>query len=183
MRNPDSVVNHEPSEPLGLLKHYMKDLVYGANDGVITTFAIVAGVTGAQLPARVVLILGMANLLADGFSMGASNFLAIRADEAVRRSDGHGILEPFPVRHGLVTFAAFVVAGSVPLLSYVIDVGDSAFKVAVVLTVLSLVGVGVTRASVTDEPWWQSALEVVGVGVAAAAVSFGVGALVAPFTA
>lgn len=54
---------------------YLKDFVYGANDGIITTFAVVAGVAGADLSASVVLILGFANLFADGFSMAMSNYL------------------------------------------------------------------------------------------------------------
>lgn len=48
---------------------YIKDLVYGGLDGIITTFAIVSGVAGANLSSSVILILGVANLLADGFSM------------------------------------------------------------------------------------------------------------------
>ena len=62
-----------------ILQHYLGDLIYGANDGIVTTFAVVAGVTGAGLSPRIVLILGLSNLLADGFSMGASNYLAIRS--------------------------------------------------------------------------------------------------------
>ncbi|NNC71768.1 MAG: hypothetical protein HKN78_02715, partial [Sphingomonadaceae bacterium] len=53
---------------------YLSDFVYGGIDGAITTFAIVAGVVGAALPSSVILILGLANLLADGFSMAASNY-------------------------------------------------------------------------------------------------------------
>ncbi|GBD35515.1 hypothetical protein HRbin36_00627 [bacterium HR36] len=59
---------------------YLRDFVYGAIDGTVTTFAIVAGVEGAALPAQVVCILGLVNLLADGFSMAASNFLATRTE-------------------------------------------------------------------------------------------------------
>ena len=58
---------------------YLKDIVYGANDGIITTFAIVAGVAGAGLGSKVIVLLGFANLLADGFSMAASNYLGICA--------------------------------------------------------------------------------------------------------
>jgi VIT1/CCC1 family predicted Fe2+/Mn2+ transporter len=54
--------------------------VYGGIDGAVTTFAIVAGVTGAQLSAGIILILGLANLLADGFSMAASNYLGTKAE-------------------------------------------------------------------------------------------------------
>jgi len=59
---------------------YLRDFVYGANDGIITTFAVVAGVAGANLSASVVLILGFANLLADGFSMAMSNYLGEKSN-------------------------------------------------------------------------------------------------------
>ena len=62
-----------------------KDVVYGGVDGVITTFAVVAGVEGAQLDPKISLILGMANLLADGFSMAASNYLAVRTENEEKR--------------------------------------------------------------------------------------------------
>ncbi|GIX29530.1 MAG: membrane protein [Porticoccaceae bacterium] len=64
---------------------YLKDFIYGAIDGAVTTFAVVAGVAGARLPAGVVIVLGLANLLADGFSMAASNFLGTRAENELRR--------------------------------------------------------------------------------------------------
>jgi VIT1/CCC1 family predicted Fe2+/Mn2+ transporter len=60
---------------------YLRDWIYGGIDGTITTFAVVSGVAGAGLAPVVVLILGFANLLADGFSMAASNFLGTRAEQ------------------------------------------------------------------------------------------------------
>ena len=59
---------------------YIKEAVYGANDGIITTFAVAAGVAGADLPGAVVLILGLANLFADGFAMASSNYLAVESE-------------------------------------------------------------------------------------------------------
>jgi vacuolar iron transporter family protein len=59
---------------------YLRDFVYGGIDGAVTTFAIVSGVVGARLSPNVVIILGIANLLADGFSMAASNFSGTRAE-------------------------------------------------------------------------------------------------------
>jgi vacuolar iron transporter family protein len=64
---------------------YLRDFIYGAIDGAVTTFAIVAGSAGASLDDKVVVILGMANLFADGFSMGISNFLGSRAQIDERR--------------------------------------------------------------------------------------------------
>jgi len=170
---------HEPRDPLGLLRHYLKDLIYGANDGIITTFAIVSGVAGASLQARIVLILGFANLLADGFSMGASNFLSIRSDEAVRRANKVPPSEPFPLRHAIATFVAFVIAGAIPLISYIVDLGPLAFPIAVALTLLALFGVGASRSLVTDVRWWIGGGEMLIIGSLAAAVAYGVGAWVA----
>jgi hypothetical protein len=59
---------------------YLRDFVYGGIDGAVTTFAIVSGVVGAELSPRIILILGTANLLADGLSMAAGNYLATRAE-------------------------------------------------------------------------------------------------------
>ena len=59
---------------------YLKDFIYGAVDGCVTTFAIVAGVVGAEQPASLVVILGFANLFADGLSMAISNYLGTRAE-------------------------------------------------------------------------------------------------------
>ena len=60
--------------------NYLRDWIYGGIDGSITTFAVVTGVVGAGLSPIVIVILGLANLVADGFSMAASNFLGTRAE-------------------------------------------------------------------------------------------------------
>ena len=67
----------EPSGAAATARHYIRDLVYGANDGIITTFAVVSGVAGGQLSQLAVLVVGAANLAADGVSMGVGNLLAI----------------------------------------------------------------------------------------------------------
>ena len=80
---------HTPTEVERRLRRrpsasYLQDFVYGAVDGTITTFAVVAGVEGANLDETVVIILGIANLVADGFSMAVSNFLGSRAERQRR---------------------------------------------------------------------------------------------------
>jgi len=61
------------------MKWHFDDFVYGSIDGAVTTFAIVAGVIGAGLSPGIILILGFANLFADGFSMAAANYQASKA--------------------------------------------------------------------------------------------------------
>jgi len=156
--------------------HYLPDLVYGANDGIITTFAVVFGVVGASLSERVILILGFANLLADGFSMGASNYLARRSDVEFGagndRADG--------LRHGAATIIGFVIAGVVPLVAYLAPLPDGTrLPAAVGLTAAALFGVGASRSFVTKRGFLRSGGEMLLVGSLAAAVAFGIGALVA----
>ena len=57
------------------MKYLIGNLVYGVMDGTVTTFAVVAGVVGPSLPASIIVILGFANLFADGFSMAIGNSL------------------------------------------------------------------------------------------------------------
>lgn len=179
MSSPGAVPSARRTAGRDVVRHYMRDLVYGANDGIITTFAVVAGVAGASLDTRTVLVLGVANLLADGFSMGASNFLSIRSDEAVRHARGEPPAEEFPARHGAATMAAFVVAGAVPLVPYVAVAPAQRFPVAIAATLATLFVVGALRASVTALHWWRAGLEMLVVGALASAVSYFVGWLIA----
>ena len=59
----------------------LRDFVYGSIDGTVTTFAIISGVAGAGLPQNVIIVLGLANVLADGFSMATSNYLGTRSEQ------------------------------------------------------------------------------------------------------
>lgn len=70
----------------GARKHsLLRDFVYGAIDGTITTFAIISGVAGAGMSQSVIVTLGLANVLADGFSMAASNYVATRSEQQNHR--------------------------------------------------------------------------------------------------
>jgi VIT1/CCC1 family predicted Fe2+/Mn2+ transporter len=72
-----ALADHRKSEPHGsALGPYIHDIVYGANDGIVTTFAVVSGVAGAELAPSIVIILGFANVFADALSMGLGNYLS-----------------------------------------------------------------------------------------------------------
>ncbi|AWF83085.1 hypothetical protein BTJ40_20920 [Microbulbifer sp. A4B17] len=62
----------------------LSDFVLGAIDGCVTTFAIVAGAFGAGFSEAVVLVMGFANLIADGFSMAVSNYEAASVEREQR---------------------------------------------------------------------------------------------------
>jgi VIT1/CCC1 family predicted Fe2+/Mn2+ transporter len=71
---------HSKENILIFNRDYITEFVYGGIDGAITTFAVVAGATGANLQLSVVIILGVANLIADGFSMSVGSFFSTKAE-------------------------------------------------------------------------------------------------------
>jgi VIT1/CCC1 family predicted Fe2+/Mn2+ transporter len=170
----------EPQGAVGIARHYIRDLVYGANDGIITTFAVVAGVAGGSLSAAAVLVVGAANLAADGVAMGVGNLLAIRANESALAADGRPEEEAYPWKHGLATLIAFVGAGVVPLLPYMIPaVSGGRLLGSTVLTMASLFAVGVVRAGITRDRWWSTGFEMLMLGGVVAVAAYGAGALAA----
>lgn len=170
-------------EPVGLpdtARHYVRDLVYGANDGIITTFAVVSGATGGALSAAAVLIIGAANLAADGMSMGVGNLLAIRAHERVRAAQGLPEEEAYPWKHGTATLLAFVSAGAIPLLPFLLAGAGGARAIwSTALTFAALFAIGAARATLTNERWWRAGLETLSLGALVAAAAYGASALVA----
>lgn len=211
---------------------YLRDWVYGGIDGTVTTFAIMAGVVGADLSAGVVIILGVANLLADGFSMAAANYTGTKAEhdeyEQLRRmEERHVDLTPegereeirqifqakgfegealqtavdviterrerwidtmmtlehgmpamirSPIRAALMTFIAFVLCGSVPVIPYALGLPDPIWP-ATIMTGLTFFGIGSLRSYWSATPWWRAGLETLAIGMAAAGVAYLVGAL------
>ncbi len=165
--------------PRGLYEtaqHYVGDLVFGATDGIVTTFAVVSGATGGALSSRTVVIVGVANLLADGLSMGVGNYLSIRARESALRKRQLPEEEAYPARHGCATFLAFVLAGAAPLVPYLAPIHADRFVLAGIMGLAALFGVGAARSFVTAGRWWSNGLETLVLGAAAAAVAYAAGA-------
>lgn len=228
---------HRPEEiaarlSAGPSSRYLRDAVYGAVDGAVTTFAIVAGVAGAGLPNSVIIALGCANILADGFSMAAGNYSGTKADvddrarivaveerhirlhpdgerEELRQilanrgladeilenaveaiaaqkrkwiefmlTDEYGLprAAPDPWRTALATFAAFLVAGTVPLAPFLFAINDP-LAMSVTATLVTFFLIGATKSRWSLVAWWRSGLETFLIGSIAAAVAFLVGSL------
>jgi VIT1/CCC1 family predicted Fe2+/Mn2+ transporter len=163
---------------------YLAEVIYGANDGIVTTFAVVSGVAGAALNPSIVLVLGAANLFADGFSMGMSNYLSRRSEMDYQRSQHADGTDPpdelaggkSPRRTAVVTFLAFVVAGWAPLVPYIFELAPT-FSLSIAFTGLAFFLVGASRSLVTTRRWWINGAEMFVVGMAAAVVAYTVGDL------
>lgn len=224
---------------------YFKEVIYGGIDGIITTFAVVAGFSGAalanetttQLSFLVVLLFGLANLFADGVSMGLGNFLSVRSDQDLykqaRAKEMHEIRHnteqeyqetitilmqkgfsqedatnmanlyrknemywgDFMMNHelempdptgdnpaitGFVTFASFLIFGSIPLMPFIFA-GEAApadvFEYSIYGTFTALVMLGLLKWKIVGTGLWKSLFEVVLVGGTAALIAFFVGSL------
>ena len=174
-------VHQSPRGARQTLQHYIADLIYGTNDGILTTFAIVAGVSGGELSSGAVLIVGVANLFADGLSMGVGNYLSIRAHESALEAQGLPEEEAYPVRHGFATFVAFAIAGSIPLVPYLIPGLEHRFLVSALMALAAQFSIGASRSFVTSGRWWASGLEMLALGVLVAVVAYATGAGIASF--
>lgn len=156
----------------------LRDLVYSANDGVVTTFAIVAGSQGASLSNAVILVLGFANLFADGFSMASGNYLGVKTEVDYKSSKGEvDNDEGSPLLHGIVTFTGFQIAGIIPLLPFVFNF-PGAFGVSTVFIIIVLLLVGAVRGWAVGKDVFRSAFEMLFVGGFAAVVAYVVGYLI-----
>ena len=211
---------------------YLRDVVYGGIDGSVTTFAIVAGVAGAGLSTWVIIALGIANVLADGFSMAAGNYSGtktelddakrlraveerhIRIDPDGERRELREILrlkglngdaldsavdqisenheqwiqlmlegeyglagvDPHPLKAAWATFAAFLIAGLIPLLPFLLGL-PNAFQFSTGMTLLTFFAIGAYKAKWSLAPWWRSGLETLAIGGIAALIAYFVGTL------
>jgi len=163
------------------LTKYIPQFVYGAFDGTVTTFAVVAAATGAGLSSNIVIILGLANLIADGFSMGSSAFLSATTHK-YHRVPKHKKVSDMPFRLSFATFIAFVVVGFIPLVPSVVDLslglhadGHQIFIISSAMTLIAFVWIGVAKARAGSSSVFRSVIESLVLGVAAAALAYIVG--------
>ncbi len=82
---------------LGKVQEYLGEFVYGGIDGCVTTFAVVAGAVGAGLESAIIIILGFANLLADGFAMSIGAYLSSKSER--ENYEKHRNIEMWETEH------------------------------------------------------------------------------------
>ncbi len=211
---------------------HLRDAIYGGIDGSVTTFAIVAGVAGAGLSPYIIVALGVANVLADGFSMAAGNYSGTKAEldkaQRLRRIEeehlrrypegerrelreilrdkglsgevldaateeisrdreqwitlmlegeyGVAPVDPHPMKAALVTFVAFLAAGIIPLLPFILSL-PNAFATSAFLTFAVFFAIGAAKSRWSLASWWKSGGETLLIGGMAAAIAYFVGTL------
>ncbi len=163
------------------LEDYLSEFVYGGIDGAVTTFAVVAGATGASFSVKIILVLGFANLIADGFSMGVGSYLSTKSEQELMVKRKESIKdEPSPIINGVTTYISFIFVGLVPLLIYLLDYTlslgiENLFAWASVLTGFAFVGIGLLKAKVAHAKQLKSIAETLVLGLIAAGLAYGLG--------
>ncbi|MFZ5933198.1 MAG: VIT1/CCC1 transporter family protein [Patescibacteria group bacterium] len=159
----------------------LRDVVFAADDGAITTFAVIAGSQGAGISPTVVIILGFANLLADGFSMATGIYLGAKSELEYEKAKGDPHWKSdSPFKQGVATFISFALAGFFPLVPFILKIQPtfvlSSLTIAIFLFVL-----GVLKGSYTGKGLAKSGLETLLIGGIAAILAYVVGYVVDRF--
>jgi VIT1/CCC1 family predicted Fe2+/Mn2+ transporter len=154
------------------MKKYLPQFVYGSIDGTVTTFAIVSGIIGANISPKIILVLGLANVFADGFSMASSNYLAERSKENETKKNA--------ILTSLITFFSFVVIGLIPIFPFILNQSGeyaNSFTWSIILTGLTFLSIGYIKGKINKTNKVNSSLETLTVGSMAAFIAFLVGYL------
>lgn len=154
------------------INNYAKSIVYGGMDGIVTTFAVVAGAVGGNLGVESILILGFSNLLADGFSMAAGDYLSSTTEESNIKDKS--------IKNALATFASFIIFGLIPLLSYIFMGVSTVFKahtflLACLFVSLALFLLGLVKGLITGENKAKEIFRTLFIGLVAALFAYYVG--------
>lgn len=151
-------------------REFLRPLLLGAVDGLITSFAIISGGLASAASSRSVLRIGLSSLVADGLSMGASETISSKA---------HDRSLPRAALRGAACFVSFAVAGSVPIAGYAIGirVGFAALALSALAFASCLVSVGIAKSVLLEESLLCGVFEIATVGALAGLVAYGVASL------
>lgn len=155
------------------MKHFLSEFIYGGMDGIITTIAVIAGTIGANISSKYALILGLANIISDGFSMGVSRYNSLID---INQSTNSITAKNNPLMSAIFTFIFFIVMGCIPLLPFLfIDYNDETLikKMLFIFGVISFLIIGIIKGLHTKK-LFKSIFEILIIGTISAYISFNV---------
>ncbi len=172
---------------------FLRNVVYGFNDGLTANFGLVAGMIGAAAQPHVIMISGVAGMIADALSMGSSGYLAAKSEQEVWEHEiamekeeirlmpeveqEEMALQPF--REGWITGVATAVGAFIPVAPFLFLQGRAAIWLAFTIAMLSHFAVGAARSFFTGRGVIRSGIDMFVIGVGVAAVGYLVGDFVA----
>jgi vacuolar iron transporter family protein len=164
-------------------KEYVSEFVYGSTDGIITSLAVVSASLGANLSPAIMIIIGLANILADGFSMGISRYLSANAEIEVT-----GKTNNKPITSGFATTIAFILLGSsviLPIICFYLfnfPSGKLLYTSVFIITALALFSIGSLKSRFTKKSPLQSGFNTLLIGGIGSIIAYSVGFLLKNLT-
>jgi VIT1/CCC1 family predicted Fe2+/Mn2+ transporter len=212
----------------------LRPIVFGANDGLVSNLALVMGVAGATSDPGIIVLAGVAGLIAGAFSMGVGEYISVQSqrellayqeafqrkqlreapdqerqilrriylERGFREADADRFVDAVfadpdhaarllifeevgldarsigsPLAAALGSFVAFTVGAVIPLVPYLLLVGSAAFATSLIVSLVALALLGAGIAALTRRPFLYGSVRQVLLGAIAAAVTYGVGAL------
>jgi VIT1/CCC1 family predicted Fe2+/Mn2+ transporter len=173
--------------------------VLGANDGIVSTAAVVVGVAGASTAVRPILIAGLVAALGGAISMALGEYVsvssqrdALRARASGRSASAHGDGDPQdegaddganPWQAAIASLGTFLVGAALPMLAILLPPAALRVPVTVVVVLVALAATGAIAAWIGGAPRGRAALRVVIGGAIALAVTYGLGVFIGGGTA
>lgn len=149
------------------LQKYLPSIVYGGSDGAVTTFAVMAGAVGAGFDTKVIIVLGLANLCSDGFSMASADYLA--EDSRAKEDKAQAL------KDALATFFSFILIGFIPILPIIASVHANKFLLSTAFTLCTFALIGYTRAILLKRNRFELMVQSVLIGSICASLAYFVG--------
>jgi VIT1/CCC1 family predicted Fe2+/Mn2+ transporter len=161
---------------LGIRAERIRDQIFGATDGTISTLAVIAGVSGATSNPFIVLVAGASAMLAEAISMGFSSYSAAKTKEAIV---GKRYKEN-PVAEGIEFWLATMGGGFVPLVPFLFMASDSNLILSIMLSTIFLFAIGTNAARMAQQgisipKCCLTGLRTAVIGLIAAAITYAVG--------
>lgn len=171
------------------------DYTQGGVDGLVTTFAVINGAISAGMRLNAVIILGIINILADGFSIACSKYLSAKTEEDIAKKKDPGFKRyPSPLSSAITVFFSFAIAGMIPLIPLVMKYythgnvvyreksvfdafSDTYFVMMFTFTLLSLFLLGYVKGSIDGYDPRKTGMEVLTIGSIATMIAMFVGSV------
>jgi len=166
----------------------IREIIFGLEDGLVSTLGTLTGVAVGTQNASVVILSGLVLVAVEATSMAAGSYLSSKtaqeAEKAWVTSENKktktnknkvDLFQAHPVQSGLVMWVCYALGGAVPLLPYLLFPLEWAFFLSIVITFITLFGVGAWSSLYTKRDWLRSAIEMLAISCAAALLGYVVG--------
>ena len=177
-------------------RHYpsfglVREVIFGLNDGIVSTFSLLAGVTGALISWKALIIAALVEIVTGGFSMSLGTYISTKSQidfyqgevgkNTRMKHELKAMKDGFenPIKAALQIGIAFVFGGFIPLWPYFFWPSQVALCIAMTCTLGFLFFVGMVKSQYTHKIWWHSGLEMVVIAGIAGFVSYYLGVFVA----